>query len=242
MQHCSPQHITPHSFSFRAPRVVTIDASHVFFDTDEWIFQVFFDPPPAIHLIVLFAIQCVRLTLGLRCLLALQACELERHCWIVTALATRNTFGSVSLCRSHPDVLGSLNRCIHSRFRSSELPFAVAPPAPCLPRFPQRSGQSSSTMALRMEPLPESLADSKAPAYALRNLLWRWWVPEEAIFHFAASRPAGEGCQHISDFASLYTDASYEAKLETAVRALENFKDDEPEVSRPRTAWGVARA
>ena len=96
-------------------------------------------------------------------------------------------------------------------------------------------------MALRLEPLPESISDAKAPAYALRNLLWRWWVSEEVIVHFATPRPNGKGCQFISDFASLYTDATYEAKLKAAVSALENFKDDEVEVSRLRAAWGVAR-
>ena len=96
-------------------------------------------------------------------------------------------------------------------------------------------------MALRLEPLPESISGAKAPAYALRNLLWRWWVSEEVIVHFATPRPNGKGCQFISDFTSLYTDATYEAKLETAVFALENFKDDEVEVSRLRAAWGVAR-
>ena len=156
MQRYSSQHIRLHSFSFRAPQVATIDGSHVFSKTDEWIFEFSFEPP-ATHLIVLFAIQCVLLARGLRLLLALQACEFERHCWIATVLAIRNFFGSVSLCLSHPDVLGSVSRCIHSRFRSPQLLFAVAPPAPCLPRFPQRPGQSSSTMALRMKPLSRVL-------------------------------------------------------------------------------------
>ena len=86
--------------------------------------------------------------------------------------------------------------------------------------------------SLRMTPMPESLADSKAPSYPLRNLLWRWWVAEEVILLYTADRP----------HASLYTEANYEAKIETAVFSLDKFKDDELEAARLRTAWGVARA
>ena len=97
-------------------------------------------------------------------------------------------------------------------------------------------------MALRMEPMPESISDSEAPSYALRNLLWRWWVSEEVILFYTHQRPHDNGCQHISDFASLYTEANYEAKIEAAVFSLDNYKDDELEAARLRTAWGVARA
>ena len=66
--------------------------------------------------------------------------------------------------------------------------------------------------SLRMTPMPESLADSKAPPYPLRNLLRRWWVAEEVILLYTADRPQGKGCTQVSDFASLYSEATYEAK------------------------------
>ena len=68
------------------------------------------------------------------------------------------------------------------------------------------------TTSPRVTPMPEPLADSKAPSYPLRNLLWRWWVAEEVILLYTADRPQGKGCTQVSDFASLYSEATYEAK------------------------------
>ena len=91
-------------------------------------------------------------------------------------------------------------------------------------------------------PLPESLADTKAPCFDLVDMMWKACVSEDVIKKYTSNRPAGKGCVAISDFAGLYTEANYEDKIETEVYKIQAHKDDDLEVSRVRVAWTIARS
>ena len=92
-------------------------------------------------------------------------------------------------------------------------------------------------------PLPQEFSDAKAPQYALTSLPRKAAMDPAAIRHFVGPRAnGGKGFVSIAGFASIYTEANFETKLEAAMFAIAGFRDDELEVGRARNAWHLARS
>ncbi|CAK0873242.1 unnamed protein product, partial [Prorocentrum cordatum] len=93
------------------------------------------------------------------------------------------------------------------------------------------------------QPLPTSISDPRAPRHELVQLLWKAGVSEDVILRYTGARSEGGlGCTAVSDFAGLYTETTYEDKVEAEVIKIEAHKDDHLEVARVRVSWTLARS